>query len=442
MPQAPAPAVNDEQAFTQAWQKLIKTYQLEVDTETPHKGKGNVGNHPFEIRWDREAGRVRVAIRRVPLFTMRRRSKNGGLITGDASFDARVRIEGDRIVALAALNAKSRQQFLEALSIEPQLERGVLMCELKATAERLQSSVETLSALAITLSAGHSFLCPRLWHRYRTEPDPGVRFEVLDALLTLRPPSEVKVEAATAALDDASTKVAERARKFLSTHANKNRTTNSPVPSTPRPEPEESTEPNLVGSADPATQLLEALSRGHRGDRAIDQLAMDTRVPVEVRIAAMAARADGTGTTRDILRATMISTKTGDSTDTLLEATLSALADTNRATLMAVADGLIGSSPEDVRDYAGMLAILASVLGSTGDSRAEPRLLKILQVQDHRCQRAAVRALGSAGTTGSLFALTKVTEEAAVTTLRRAARRATDRIQQRYGSLDTTDRNG
>ena len=447
MSQSPATAVSDAGAFQEAWRSLIRAHRLEVDPEQPDKAKGAIGDHPFELRWDRDSARVRVAIRRVPLVGMKRRDKNGGVKTGDEAFDARVRIEGDRVVALASLNARARKIFLDALTLDPQLERGVLMCELKASAERIASNFETLTGLAIALSAGHSFLCPRLWHRFRTEPEAGVRLEVLDALLSLRPPSEVKTEAATAALDDSSTPVVERAQAFLKAQGARRSTSPAPagarqqaVPDpTPEPEPPPEPELEIEPSADPETQLLEALGRGHRGDRAIDRLAMDTRVPIEIRVAAMAARADGTGTTRDELRATLTRRQTGDDRVPMLEATLVALADGSRGTLMAVADGIIGTSPDDVLDYAGMLATLAGVLGSTGDSRAEPRLLKILATPDSRCQRAAVRALGTVGTTGAVSALARLSEETSLTPLRRAARRATDRIEQRYGPADETD---
>lgn len=361
----------------------VRGYEVTVDVENDRAGKGvsvRVGGHgllPSELFLTREGWGSRLV-----------KSIRGGedLVTGDPLFDREVFVQGPSADTLARLDARARRQIRAALAVPmTKVEGGQIVRErdLGGTSDVVRQ-IEELVSLAECLRLTRE-VPDKLAHNVEHEVVPEVRLSNLRRLQSM--PSHPAAERASrAACEDADPRLRLEGAMHLGEDGF-----------------------NVLAA------LVDTTDDGsHRSPRP------DMRLPVRIQaLRHLVQRFDASRVAPIIRRQLEIGTPR------LLEA---AIEGAGRLRLTSLLPDLRAKIPE--ADEAVALAITEAVT-RIADDTAEPDLLRLLDHGSPRVQERSAEALGAHGTVHAIPALRERAAGSSTRTLRRAAQRAIQSIQER-----------
>ncbi|HUJ27712.1 MAG TPA: HEAT repeat domain-containing protein [Myxococcales bacterium] len=304
------------------------------------------------------------------------------LFTGDAMFDAAVRVRGSPEDVVPLLGAQARSVVRELASQGAELKRGRLRLRRMGPPPKDAHALAAWGGLIAELAAHLSQQARKslLLENTVTDPEPGVRAKNLALLVDKFPRSAEVAQAVQAGLDDLDAAV------------------------------------RVIAAAHQRGETARGVLRG---------VVVDARVDGETRLTAFNRLVAIFGYPADLA-----STLLHDADWTLQRAAVTAARDARDLSQLPRLCALTREEPAELAQAA------AVALGALGDARAEPALIALLGHREERVQIAAASALGAFGSVRSVEPLLPLTRGLLHGDLHAAARDAVRRIQSRLGDAD------
>ncbi|MEO1367291.1 MAG: HEAT repeat domain-containing protein, partial [Acidobacteriota bacterium] len=319
--------------------------------------------------------------------SLRQQLAKPDILTGDRVFDERIRIEGDRTLALATLRDYVRRTVESlVLDFDGVVEDDRLVARVSSFFS-VEETLPRLVDLATNLRRTGDDEVPRaLAQVARHDSLASVRLQALQQLAAAFPQSSSALEAARAVTD----------------------------------------------ADDPALRIEAASLMAHgsaadrrRGVQLLEELVMDGGLQSALRRSALVAfQSDADGTALGQLISRLLAESTS--------------ADLRRAAIRVceqrhMVEPLLGTAAPDEAEWVRRIQALEAI----ADASAEPALLDALEQGERKVQTAAARALGAFGTLDALPRMAAVADSEEPAAVIARVRQSMATIQQRAGSFQT-----